>query len=79
MSDTFRHQEAVERMISKLSSIITTDTSYWQLDLKFYFFDEVDENLRCFGFESEEENPCEACEVIYYNQYVLFVMETGYG
>ena len=66
-------------MISEFSSIITANASYWQLDLKLYFFDEVDENLWCFGFESEEEDPCEASEVIYYNQYILFVIETGYG
>ena len=48
MSDAFGHEETVERMISELSSIIIADTSYWQLDLMFYLFDKVDENLRCF-------------------------------
>ena len=61
-------------MIGELSTIVTVDASYGKLDLKFYFFDEVDENLRCFGFESEEENPCEASEIIKNNQYVFLVV-----
>ena len=48
MRNTLGHQEAVEKMISELGSIITTDAFDWKLDLKFYFFDEVYENLRCF-------------------------------
>ena len=79
MSDTFRHQEAVEWMVREFGSIITTDASYRQLDLEFYLFHEVDENLRCFRFESEEEYPSEVSEVINYNQYVLFVMKVGYS
>ena len=79
MSDTFRHQEAFEWMVREFRSIITADAYYKQLDMKFYLFDEVDENLQCFGFESEEEYPSEASEVINYNQYVLFMMKTGYG
>ena len=79
MRNTLGHQETVEKMISELGSIITADASDWKLDLKFYFFDEVYENLRCFGFESEEEDPCEASEVINNNQYVFLVVETGYS
>ena len=67
MSDTFGHQEAVEWIVSEFGSIITTDASYRQLDLDFSIFDEVDENLRCFEFESKEENPSEVSEVINYN------------
>ena len=79
MSDIFRNQEAVEWTVREFGSIIITDASYRQLDLEFYLFNEVDENLQCFGFESEEEYPSEASEVINYNQYVLFLMKIGYG
>ena len=79
MSDTFRHQEAVEWMVREFGSIITADASYRQLDLKFYFFDKVYDNLQCFGFESEEEYQSKAIEAINYNQYVFLMMETSYG
>ena len=59
-------------MVSEFSAIIIVDASYRELDLEFYLFDEVDENLQCFGFESEEEYPSEASEVINYNQYIFF-------
>ena len=41
------HQETVEKMTTEFSSIITADASDWKLDLMFYFFDEVDKDLRC--------------------------------
>ena len=47
MRNAFGNQETVEKMISELSSIVTADASDWKLDLKFDFFDEVNEDLRC--------------------------------
>ena len=47
MRDAFGNQETVEKMMSEVSSIITADASDWKLDLKFDFFDEVNEDLWC--------------------------------
>ena len=79
MSDTFRNQETIQELISKLDFVVTPDSANWLLDLEFNLFDEVDQDLWSFRFESREEEPCETSKVISYNQCVLLVMYTGYG
>lgn len=44
-----------------------------------YFIDEVDNDLQCVWFKSQEEDPSEVVEVISYHQNVFLVVKTCYG
>ena len=57
MRDSFRNKKVIQDVIDELCAIVTLNLPDGNLDLKFNFFDEVDQDLWCVRVKSKKKRP----------------------